>query len=172
MGGMTRSLRPIAAALTPVLLAGALTGVGAAPAGAVATDQTYPVPRDGTYTVSGHGYGHGHGMSQYGAQGAALRGLQHEEILDFYYPRTDLGTARGRMRVLLTADTGADLVVGARKGLRLRDRGSGTAYDLPRGQGATRWRLTVDGQGRDVVHWYDGAWHRWRPGGRDALAGE
>ena len=159
-------------ALTAVLTTGLLSGgPSVGPAAAVATDQRYPVPGDGSYTVHGHGYGHGHGMSQYGAQGAALRGLEHEQILAFYYPGTDLGTARRKIRVLLTADTGADLVVGARKGLRLKDRGSGTTYDLPRGQGATRWRLTVAG-GRDVVDWYDGSWHRWRPGGRDALAGE
>ncbi len=172
---MSRSHRALTAVLTATLAGGltaALAGsVGAGPAAAVATDQWYPVPRDGSYTVSGHGYGHGHGMSQHGAQGAALRGLRHEQILDFYYPGTDLGTARRKIRVLLTADTGTDLVVGARRGLRLRDRGSDTAYDLPRGQGATRWRLTVD-RGRDVVDWYDGSWHRWRPGGRDALAGE
>ena len=171
MGRMSRSSRA-AGALPAVLVAGLLVGAGAGPAAAVPTDQEYPVPGDGTYTVRGHGYGHGHGMSQYGAQGAALRGLRHEQILDFYYPRTDLGTARRKIRVLLTADTGADLVVGARAGLRLKDRGSGTAYDLPRGQGATRWRLTVDGQERDVVDGYDGSWHRWRPGGRDTLAGE
>jgi len=111
-------------------------------------------------------------MSQYGAQGAALQGLSHEEILRFYYPRTELGRARHKIRVLLTADTGADLVVGARKGLQLKDRATGEAYELPRRQGATRWRLTVDGVNRDVVDWYDGSWHRWRPGGRDALVGE
>ncbi|CAA9327836.1 MAG: SpoIID [uncultured Nocardioidaceae bacterium] len=168
---MSRFTRASVGALTAVLTGGLLLTSGAGPAGAVATDQRYPVPADGTYTVSGHGYGHGHGMSQHGAQGAALEGLEHQQILDFYYPGTELGKARGKIRVLLTADTGSDLVVGARRGLRLKDRGSGTAYDLPRGQGATRWRLSVDG-GRDVVHWYDGSWHRWRPGGRDALAGE
>ena len=169
---MSRSSRA-AGARTAVLTTGVLLSGGLpAPVAAVATDQSYPVPGDGSYTVRGHGYGHGHGMSQHGAQGAALRGLEHQEILDFYYPGTDLGKARGKIRVLLTADTGSDLVVGARKGLRLRDRGSGTAYDLPRGQGATRWRLDVDGSGRDVVAWYDGSWHRWRPGGREALVGE
>src|SRR5919112_1694475 len=107
-GPMSRSSRA-AGALTAVLTAGLLSGAGAGPAAAVATDQWYPVPRDGTYTVRGHGYGHGHGMSQYGAQGAGLRGLKHEEILDFYYPGTDLGTAGRKIGVLITADNGADL---------------------------------------------------------------
>ena len=173
---MSRSSRA-AGALTVVLSSGLLAGalvasVFAAPAGAVATDQSYPVPGDRSYTVVGHGYGHGHGMSQYGAEGAARQGRKHGEILAFYYPGTDLGRARGKIRVLLTADGGDDLVVGARKGLRLRDRGSDTTYRLPRGQGATRWRLDLDGSGRDVVAWYDGSWHRWRPGGREALVGE
>ena len=170
---MSRSSRA-AGALSTVLVLGLVAsgGLVAGPAGAVATDQSYPVPRDGEYTVVGHGYGHGHGMSQYGAQGAARQGLSHGQILAFYYPGTELEKARGKIRVLLTADTGDDLVVGARRGLRLRDRGSDTTYDLPRGQGATRWRVEVDGRGRDVVAWYDGSWQRWRPGGRPALVGE
>ena len=168
---MSRFTRASVRALTAALTGGLLLSGTTTPAAAVATDQRYPVPRDGTYTVRGHGYGHGHGMSQHGAQGAARDGLEHEQILAFYYPGTELGKARGKIRVLLTGDTGSDLVVGARRGLRLKDRGSGAAYDLPRGQGATRWRLSVDG-GRDVVHWYDGSWHRWRPDGRDALVGE
>jgi stage II sporulation protein D len=168
MGRMSRSPR----ALVLVLAAALLGGSGAGPATAVATDQRYPVPRDGTYTVLGRGYGHGHGMSQHGAQGAALRGLTHQQILRFYYPGTDLGRSRGKLRVLITADTGADLVVRARRGLQLKDLGSGATYDLPRGQGASRWRLSVDSRNRDVVRWYDGSWHRWRPGGDAALAGE
>ena len=72
----------------------------------------------------------------------------------------------------ITADTSADLVVEARSGLRLRDHGADTSYRLPTRRGATRWRLQVDRAGRDVVDWYDGAWHRWRPGGEAALTGE
>ncbi|MBA3265903.1 MAG: hypothetical protein H0T14_05945, partial [Nocardioidaceae bacterium] len=49
-------------------------------------DQTYYVPVTKRWTVNGHGYGHGHGMSQYGAQGAALRGRHYSEIVKFYYP--------------------------------------------------------------------------------------
>lgn len=36
------------------------------------------------------GYGHGIGMSQYGAQGMALEGYQYQEILEHYYPNTQL----------------------------------------------------------------------------------
>jgi SpoIID/LytB domain protein len=138
----------------------------------VAVDQTYPVPASGTYTVRGHGYGHGRGMSQYGANGAALDGLTHEQILKFYYPGTSLDTARRKIRVLITGDTTSDLVVDARRGLALRDLGAATTYDLPRDLGASRWRVSVDGQNRNVVAYFaDGAWRSWKPGGAAALEG-
>jgi len=34
----------------------------------------------------GRGFGHGVGMSQYGAQGMAMRGRQARDILMHYYP--------------------------------------------------------------------------------------
>ncbi|MGH8881589.1 MAG: hypothetical protein ACRD0P_30275, partial [Stackebrandtia sp.] len=51
-------------------------------------DQTYYVPVTKTWTIKGHGYGHGHGLSQHGAQGAAIEGLTHRQIINFYYPGT------------------------------------------------------------------------------------
>jgi len=81
----------------------ATVGLGAAsmlavsvvvPGGTAPADQTYYVPADRTLSVSGHGYGHGHGMSQYGAQGAAIKGLTYAEIVTFYYP----GTVRGKVK--------------------------------------------------------------------------
>ena len=138
----------------------------------VAVDQKYPVPASGSYTVRGHGYGHGRGMSQHGANGAALDGLTHEQILKFYYPGTSFGRAPRRIRVLISSDTTSDLVVHARRGLTLRDRGAGTSYVLPRDLGATRWRVTVDGRNRNVVGYYaNGGWRSWRPGGAAALEG-
>ena len=154
---------------TPQLMA---SGSDQAPPSRVAVDQSYPVPSSGTYTVRGHGYGHGRGMSQYGANGAAKKGLDHEEILDFYYPGTSLGTVRHKIRVLISADTTSDLVVAARKGLALRDLGAGKTYALPRDLGASRWRVSVDGQNRDVVAYFaNGAWRSWKPGGKAALEG-
>ena len=89
-----------------------------------AAQNSWTVPRRATVTINGHGYGHGHGMSQYGAEGAARQGLSYRQIIDFYYPGTSWGTARGRIRVLITADTSDDLVVEARPGLtRARHRG-------------------------------------------------
>lgn len=153
-------------AATPQLLP---TGAPRAPR--VAVDQSYPVPASGRYTVRGHGYGHGRGMSQHGAQGAALEGLSHQRILQYYYPGTELTTTSDRIRVLVSADTSSDLVVEARKGLRLKDLGSGTVHTLPQ-VGATRWRVAVSGSNRNVVSYLsDGRWRPWSPGGADALVG-
>jgi stage II sporulation protein D len=56
------------------------------------------------FVVDGRGWGHGVGMSQWGAQGRALGGASHAQILDFYYPGTSLVTkGRGSVRVLLTS---------------------------------------------------------------------
>ena len=43
-----------------------------------------------TVRLQGLGYGHGHGMSQFGAAGAAVKGLSGAQILAFYYPGTKL----------------------------------------------------------------------------------
>jgi len=52
--------------------------------------------------ISGHGYGHGLGLSQWGAYGYALHGLDADRILAHYYPGTTLGTLPARtVRVLL-----------------------------------------------------------------------
>ena len=161
--------------LTAGLVAGTphLSPAGAGgPAPRVAVDQRYPVPASGTFTVRGHGYGHGRGMSQYGANGAANKGLSHEEILKFYYPGTSFGTAPRKVRVLISGDTTSDLVVAARRGLRLRDMGARATYSLPGDLGASLWRVSVDAQNRNVVAYYaKGVWRSWRPGGADALKG-
>lgn len=50
----------------------------------------------GVARFTGRGYGHGVGMCQWGAKGMAEQGYGTEEILDFYYPGTTLGTLEGR----------------------------------------------------------------------------
>ncbi|QZY29949.1 SpoIID/LytB domain-containing protein [Nocardioides coralli] len=126
----------------------------------VAHAQDWRVPKSATITVRGHGYGHGHGMSQYGAEGAARAGLDHREIAEFYYPGTRWGKARGRIEVLLTADTTDDLVVRKTSGLRVTDLGTGESLTLP-DKSTTRWRTTVARDGRTLVSWLRGT--RWRP---------
>lgn len=115
-----------------------------------------------TLALEGHGWGHGHGMSQYGAQGAALAGLSHRRILDFYYPGTKRGTARGPVRVLLSADTSPDVVVRARSGLVVRSLRGGKPVRLTaRKPQARRWKLTAASPTRTAISW-KGAAGGWR----------
>ena len=145
-------------ALTAALAALLSLGV----AGPAAAGDSWRVPRSATIEVSGHGYGHGHGLSQYGAEGAARQGLDHRQIAEFYYPGTTWGRARGRISVLLSADTTDDLVVVARPGLRVHDLATGEVVTLP-DNGATRWRVTAARRGRSLVSHFDGeGWRRWR----------
>jgi SpoIID/LytB domain protein len=111
-------------------------------------------------------------MSQYGAQGAALQGLDYKRIVGFYYPGTSWSTFRGKVRVLVTGDTTSDVVVSPATGLTLRDLGSGTTYALPQVKGLTRWRIDVGPGNASVVSYRTDAWHPWKPGGRDALVGD
>jgi stage II sporulation protein D len=167
-----RVRRTVASVVAAVAAGGVVVPLAPSPASAdVGVDQSYPVPTGGTYTMHGHGFGHGHGMSQYGAYGAARQGLDHRQILDFYYPGTSLSRVRGSVRVLISADTTSDVVVSAAPRLSVRDLGSHTRYLLPGLRHVTRWRLNVD-SGRTVVGYYDGAWHRYRPGGAPYLVGD
>ena len=86
------------------------------------------MPSNGVLKLTGHGYGHGHGMSQYGARGAASKGLTHRQILAFYYPGTSVATIGGTIRVLITADTDNDVRVVPASGLRVREMGSSPSY--------------------------------------------
>ena len=66
-----------------------------------------PASADTTWTMTGHGFGHGVGMSQYGAYGYALHGMDYRFMLAHYYQGTTIGTAPpGRVRVLLTIARG------------------------------------------------------------------
>ena len=138
--------------------------------GAAHADQTYYVPASKTWTISGHGYGHGHGMSQYGAQGAALKGLTYTRIVKFYYPGTSWAKAKGKVRVLITADYTSDLQVRPRPGLRVRDLADGSSWLLPRGNGISSWRM-LPAAGRTAVQYRNGSgWHRWTtPNGRKSF---
>jgi SpoIID/LytB domain protein len=152
--------------LTPVALV--------ATASTAAADHTYYVPVTKMWTVNGHGYGHGRGLSQYGAEGAALRGLHYRRILSFYYPGTSLHRAHGRMRVLITADTTSDLQVRPHRGLAVRDLRKGDSWRLPVRRSIARWRLLPTRNGRTAVQLQNSrGWHRWRPPtGRATFAGD
>jgi hypothetical protein len=72
-------------ALAVAGIAGVTTGLVAQAPHALA-DDFVPVPANGVFSITGHGFGHGIGMSQYGAFGAAQKGLTASQILSFYYP--------------------------------------------------------------------------------------
>src|SRR4051794_24358340 len=90
-------------------------GVTAAPG---SVHEGYPLPPSGAFTLDGHGYGHGHGMSQFGAYGAALKGLTYQQIVGFYYPHTTLTSDANRtVRVLLGGAQSSPLTVEPRTGV-------------------------------------------------------
>ena len=104
--------------------------------------------RSGSFTVRGSGWGHGFGMSQYGAYGAARKGLSWRQILAFYYPGTRLTTmASGTMlKVWITADRDGSLRVRPVAGLNVRD-GHGGRYTVPTGAQYKSWRIKRYGSG-------------------------
>ncbi|MBU5669016.1 SpoIID/LytB domain-containing protein [Peptoniphilus sp. MSJ-1] len=46
---------------------------------------------NGKINIKGKGYGHGVGMSQYGAVEMAKKGFNYKEIIEFYFPGTEIG---------------------------------------------------------------------------------
>lgn len=129
------------------------------------------VPVNGATTFTGHGFGHGRGMSQYGAQGAAIRGIKAGSILGFYYPGTTLTTVTGYIKVWLRGDIDADTIVLPKTGLELADYGQGKAFKLPTTLGAKAWKLTGSGvSGGFKVSYQNNGWHPYLPGGK-ALVG-
>ncbi len=136
--------------------------VPAAPASAA---ETWPVPDHATISLDGRGFGHGHGMSQYGAEGAAQQGLGYRDIINFYYPGTQWGAATGKVQVLITDDTSADVVVQHRSRLTVRSLGTGKSFKLTGGAARrpiTRWRITPGPGSRSTVSYRTRAWHTLR----------
>ncbi|MGH3414277.1 MAG: SpoIID/LytB domain-containing protein, partial [Marmoricola sp.] len=166
----SRSFRPTHAALA-VLVAASLAAVLPAASASASGDQVYVLPRSGKFTVAGHGYGHGHGMSQYGAEGAARRGMGYRGIVRFYYPGTGMATTTPKIRVRIDEDTTPDVQVLPRSGLAIRDLGSGKVFRLPTRASITRWRLNVD-HGRTVVGYRTNQWHRYRTSEGTFLEGD
>ena len=92
-------------------------------------------------------------MSQYGAQGAAKKGLSATQIVRFYYPHTKAGHRGGNVvRVHITADTDDNTTVVARSGLKVHDLeqpdDDRRPDDGPGGK-ASRWRMSAGTRRRD-----------------------
>jgi SpoIID/LytB domain protein len=136
--------------------------LAAAPAAAKAHPTDDPARRGpASVLLEGRGFGHGRGMSQYGAQAAAKEhDKTYRQILRFYYPGLELGTARGNIEVLISSDTGDDVVVKQAAGLSLRQLGNGKTWKLGNvAPGATRWRLTAaDGGASTKVSYFQDRW--------------
>ena len=85
---------------------------------------------DTTFTFTGHGYGHGVGMGQYGAQGYALQGWTHQQILAHYYQGTTLGSSPvTQVRVLLQEKL-TQAAAGAPGGLTATDEGGSATLPI------------------------------------------
>jgi SpoIID/LytB domain protein len=142
---------------------GALTGllILASAATVAPADAKAPTPVTGTVTITGHGFGHGHGLSQWGAEGAARQGLDYRHIISFYFPHTSWGSAGGKVRVLITADTTRSVVVTARSGLQAHWVGHHRIWKLThRVPAAKRWRIVPVSHGRSKLQYKVKAWHK------------
>ncbi len=126
----------------------------------------YDRPADGVFRLEGRGYGHGHGMSQFGAEGAARKGLTAREILAFYYPGTTIAQAPATqtMRINLSQGvrptaTGPDIRVRPAAGLQV-SQGS-TVRVLPTtlaGKKVTVWRTRLSGGALGLYGWTGAAY--------------
>ena len=157
----------LAAAIAGACAAASLTLVGGVPTATATTGaaERIDVPDHATLTLHGRGYGHGHGMSQWGAQGAAQKGLSARKIVEFYYPHTKAGHVGGNVNVLVCGDTDNNTTVVNRSGLRVRDLGNGKTTNLPTAGAAghaSRWRMSPGSAGKTKVSFLKDGWHAWK----------
>lgn len=115
-------------------------------------------PADGMFGFDGRGFGHGRGLSQYGAYGAALRGLSSAQILAFYYPGAVLGTAPDASRRVLLAGEDADAVVTNVAGLTVRNEASGAVLATGDRADWSQVRARPDGSVLRVEAFQAGTW--------------
>ncbi|MCW2736487.1 SpoIID/LytB domain-containing protein [Nocardioides sp.] len=157
----TRPARLLLAVLASALLLPVLPADAASHAEPRTKVETWATPGSTAITLTGHGYGHGHGLSQYGALGAAQQGLTWQQIDEFYYPGTTWGAIGGKVRVLITADTGRDVQVVAERGLKVTSLARTRSWRLPP-LAAKKWRLVAAGSDT-AVQWTKGPrWRTWK----------
>ncbi len=152
-----------------------LTVVTAAPTGFVPrSSDVFARPASGVYALTGHGWGHGRGMSQWGASAAAADGVREPQITGFYYPGTTRATSSSSptVRALLTADTGADVIVRHESGLSVRwsgQDGTVSTQSLPssvNGCSAPWWRAYSTGSDISLDRLCGQSWVTWRSPGQ------
>jgi stage II sporulation protein D len=145
-----RSQRLSVRTLASLAAAGALLVAGTA---LPATADDAVTPGDQKIIVNGAGWGHGKGMSQYGAAGAAKKGLTYDKIVAFYYTGTTLGSlpASNTMRVWITADSDSGLHFRPVSGQIVQDA-AGYKLSLPTGSKYTKWRISRSGSKRVLYY--------------------
>jgi stage II sporulation protein D len=79
--------------------------------------------------ISGRGWGHGIGLSQYGTLGYAEHGWSWQEIIEYYYPGTTLGTTPVKSIRVLLASGRKKLMLRSAAPFRVKD-GTGAVYEL------------------------------------------
>lgn len=149
---VTTRQRPPGRARALRVAAAALVGVGLA----AAVDRPREVRSDveRVFVFDGRGFGHGVGMSQWGARGAALQGLDAARILAHYYRGTTIERRAGENVRVLIVDEVADVRITSPRGLVVAPEGGG--FQLPRTTRnlvlrATDGRITADdGNGTTV----------------------
>jgi SpoIID/LytB domain protein len=162
-----RIARALRGVLCSALLAAPLAVLPLTPA---AADEVYSRTSDGVFVLEGHGWGHAHGLSQWGAEGAASKGVSAGSILAAYYPGTGQATQGNRdIRVLIGEDDHNDICVKAMANLQVRDLASGKAYTLP--TGPARWRIYATSTGEHVQSYTNGVWTTWSTGGTSSWTG-
>ena len=157
LGTMRVTIRVLTAAAVAVLVGAVVPSANAA--------QYDPTSSRG-FTLAGHGYGHGRGLSQWGAYGAATKGVGLVAILDFYYP----GTTRSQLadapiRVSLSTGSSTQVAVDALGSMAVT--AGGTKVTLPATHAATgrtisAWRLVPNPSGSglrlDLTYTGPGGW--------------
>jgi SpoIID/LytB domain protein len=139
------------------------------PAHAASAEIHYPV--NGSFSFTGHGYGHGHGMSQWGADGAAQKGLTGTQILDFYYPRTTTGTTNNpTVRVSVIGITGGVSVLptirsGALSAIRDDQPAPLALPTAVNGAAVSQWRVLSSGGTQVLQGLWSGSWQSYPPTG-------
>jgi stage II sporulation protein D len=141
---VTSRIRRLLGVALALMVIGMSTMLATIPAHAESAVEAKPA----SFTIAGSGWGHGWGMSQYGAYGAARKGLSWKQILAFYYRDTQLSTmpAGTRIKVWITADRDSSLRVLPANGLTVSDT-AGHHYTVPTGPAYRSWRITRRGAG-------------------------
>jgi SpoIID/LytB domain protein len=119
-------------------------------------EETFVRPNGTTIALSGHGSGPGIGLSQWGAFGAANKGLTWRQIASFYYAGTAVSSqGNPTLRVRLDYVGTGGTYVPSQPGLYVSD-GSRSAYLTT----SYPWRIIRDGGGLTLQYRMSGGWVR------------